>query len=160
LDDGSTVELDELVVGDEPEAWAGAGFAVDGDGVVRVGAVRIRLVGRADGKRIRSWSLRGQPAATTHLDGVPTPVSQATAPEPAEHPNGLVALDHLVLLTPDMGRTTAALEALGIELRRTRDVDASQYGFPAKQRFFRIGEPILEVVGAAEPNGDGPAALF
>ena len=153
-------ELDELVVGDEPAAWAAAGFTVDPDGVVRVGTVRIRLVGRADGKRIRSWSLRGLPTGTTEVDGVPTAVSGQPAGEPAEHANGVLSIDHLVLLTPDMGRTTANLEALGIGLRRTRDIDSSQYGFPAKQCFFRIGEPILEVVGAAEPNGDGPAAFF
>lgn len=153
-------ELDELVVGDEPDAWRGAGFTVDDDGVCRVGSVRIRLIGRADGKRIRSWSLRGLPAGTDGVDGIPTTVSGQPACEPAEHANGALSIDHVVLLTPDMGRTTDNLEALGIGLRRTRDVDSSQYGFPAKQCFFRIGEPILEVVGAAEPNGDGPAAFF
>ena len=154
------VELDELVVGDEPEAWAGAGFTVDPDGVVRVGTVRIRLVGRADGKRIRSWSLRGLPAGTADVDGIATVVSDQPAPEPAEHANGVLSIDHVVLATPDMARTKANLESLGIELRRQREIDASQYGFPALQCFFRIGEPILEVVGAAEPNGDGPAAFF
>jgi catechol 2,3-dioxygenase-like lactoylglutathione lyase family enzyme len=154
------VELDELVVGDEPEAWAGAGFTVDPDAVARVGTVRIRLVGRADGKRIRSWSLRGLPAGTADVDGIATAVSDQPAPEPAEHANGVVSIDHVVLATPDMARTRANLESLGIELRRQREIDASQYGFPALQCFFRIGEPILEVVGAAEPNGDGPAAFF
>jgi hypothetical protein len=158
--DGDAVELDELVVGDEPAAWAAAGFTVDPDGVVRVGTVRIRLVGRADGKRIRSWSLRGLPAGTTDVDGTPATVSEQPPCEPAEHANGALSIDHVVLLTPDMGRTTANLEALGVELRRTKEIDESQYGFPAKQCFFRIGEPILEVVGAAEPNGDGPAAFF
>lgn len=158
--DGDAVELDELVVGDEPAAWAGAGFAVDPDGVVRIGTVRVRLVGREGGKRIRSWSLRGIPADTAEVDGVPTARSDRPPCEPAEHPNGVLSIDHVVVLTPDMGRTTANLEALGIELRRTRDVDESQYGFPAQQQFFRVGEPILEVIGAAEPSGDGPATFF
>jgi catechol 2,3-dioxygenase-like lactoylglutathione lyase family enzyme len=158
--DVDVVELDELVVGDEPEAWMGAGFTVDPDGVVRIGRVRIRLVGRAGGKRIRSWSLRGLPAGTSDIDGIATTVSEQPPCEPAEHANGALSIDHVVLLTPDMARTTATLEALGIELRRTREVDASQYGFPALQCFFRIGEPVLEVVGAAEPNGEGPAAFF
>jgi hypothetical protein len=153
-------ELDELVVGDEPDAWRGAGFTVDDDGVCRVGAVRIRLVGRADGNRIRSWSLRGLPAGTTDVDGIPSAASDQGAPEPAEHANGVLSIDHVVLVTPDMARTTANLESLGIELRRTREIDASQYGFPAQQCFFRVGEPILEVVGATEANGDGPAGFF
>ena len=71
-------ELDELVVGDEPDAWRGAGFTVDDD-VCRVGKVRIRLVGRAGGKRIRSWSLRGLPAGTDEVDGIPTTGSEQPA---------------------------------------------------------------------------------
>jgi len=153
------VELDELVVGDEPEAWRAAGFAVDGDGTVRVGTVRIRLAGRAGGKRIRSWALRGVPGDLSAVDGIATTAGHPAC-EPATHPNGVVALDHVVVLSPDVARTTAALASLGIELRRTRDIDDSQYGFPAVQAFFRIGEPILELVGAAEPNGDGPAGFF
>lgn len=155
-----TVELDGLVVGDEPETWESAGFAVDPDGVCRVGRVRIHLAGRADGKRIRSWVLRGVPAGTTSVDGLATSVTAEAACEPATHPNGVVAIDHLVGVTPDVGRTVAALGALGVEVRRQREVDASQYGFDALQTFFRLGEPIFELLGAAEPNGDGPCSFF
>jgi hypothetical protein len=154
------VELDELVVGDEPRAWEAAGFAVDDDGVVRVGQVRIRLAGRDDGKRIRSWALRGAPAGTSSVDGLVTDIVDRPACEPAEHPNGVVEIDHVVALTPDTGRTVAALVALGLDVRRTREVDESQYGFSAVQTFFRVGEPILELLGPAEPSGDGPAAFF
>ena len=48
--------IDELVVGDPPAAWRDAGFTVDDDGVCRSARVRIRLVGRDDGKRIGSWA--------------------------------------------------------------------------------------------------------
>jgi hypothetical protein len=158
-----TVELAELEVGDEPDAWEAAGFAV-ADGGVRVGDVRIRLAGHDGGRRIRSWVLRGIDPAVSSVDGIPTaPAGDAADPAggstPA-HPNGVVAIDHVVLLTPDVARTTAALEALGVALRRTRQIDAAQYGFPAEQRFFRLGEPVLELVGAAEPSGDGPAGFF
>lgn len=155
-----SVELDELVVGDEPEAWAAAGFAVDDDCVSRVGRVRVRLVGRAEGKRIRSWALRGAPTGLDSVDGLPTAVTDQPPCEPAVHPNGVVAIDHLVALTPDVPRTVAAFGALGVDVRRTREVDASQYGFPAVQTFFRIGEPILELLGGTEPQGDGPAGFF
>lgn len=154
------VELDGLVVGDEPEAWAEAGFTVDDDGIVRVGQVRIRLAGRDDGKRILSWVLRGAPAGTESVDGLPTAVTTDPACEPATHPNGVLALDHLVALTPDVARTVAALGDLGVEVRRAREVDAAQYGFPAVQTFFRLGEPILELLGGTEPSGDGPAGFF
>ena len=154
------VELDGLVVGDEPEAWAAAGFAVDPDGTCRVGRVRISLAGRGGGKRILSWVLRGVPSDLTDVDGLPTSVTDAPACEPATHPNGVLAIDHLVGLTPDVARTVAALGGLGVEVRRQRQVDASQYGFPAIQSFFRLGEPIFELLGAAEPSGDGPCSFF
>ena len=153
-------ELDEVVVADPPEAWEAAGFAVDDDGSCRVGSVRIRLVGRDAGKRIASWSLRGLPADVSALDGLPTAASGADACEPASHPNGVLGIDHVVVLTPDTDRTVAALKAVGFEARRTREVDQEQYGFAALQTFFRIGEPILELLGPVEPSGDGPAGFF
>ena len=153
-------ELDEVVVADPPEAWEAAGFLVDPDAVCRVGTVRIRLAGPGAGKRIVSWSLRGLPAGTTDVDGLPTTGSVQPPCEPASHPNGATALDHLVVLTPDTERTVAALGSLGVELRRTREVPAEQYGFEASQSFFRIGEPILELLGPLAPSGDGPAGFF
>lgn len=153
-------ELDELVVADPPEAWEAAGFTVDGDATCRVGTVRVRLVGREQGKRIVGWSLRGVPDGTAEIDGLPTTPSTRPVCEPAEHANGAVALDHVVVLTPDTERTVAMLGSLGLDLRRTRDVPAEQYGFEARQSFFRLGEPILELLGPREPAGDGPAGFF
>ena len=85
------VTIDEILVGDPPEAWAAAGFTVDDDGSCRIGQVRVRLVGRDGGKRILGWSLRGAPAARLAdgtLDGLPTTASDAPPVEPATHPNG------------------------------------------------------------------------
>lgn len=175
---GITVE--ELIVADPPEAWAAAGFAVDGDDVARLGGVRVRLVGRDHGRRILAWRLAGadpagldqaqagessptpdpdDPVPATTLDGLPTAIGPATEPcRPATHPNGTTAIDHLVLLTPDTARTRAALEGVGLEARRTRDTDT--YGAPMVQTFFRAGEVIIELVGPAEPMGDGEAGFF
>lgn len=153
-------ELDELVVADRPEAWEAAGFAVDPDGTCRVGQVRVRLVGPEAGKRIVSWSLRGMPDDVAEIDGIPTGAADRPPCEPAGHPNGAVCLDHVVVLTPDTERTVAVLGSLGVELRRTRQVPAEQYGFEAQQSFFRVGEPILELLGPLTPNGDGPAGFF
>ena len=155
-----TVELGELVVGDEPESWEAAGFAVDADGTSRVGQVRIRLAGRSAGKRILSWTLRGAPADTASVDGLVTSVAGAGACEPGDHPNGVLSIDHVVALTPDTARTIAALGSIGVEVRRSREVDESQYGFAAVQTFFRLGEPILELLGPVDPSGDGPAGFF
>jgi hypothetical protein len=136
--------LDELRVGDSPEAWRACGFQVDGDLCV-VGGVRIRLALDGVGKGLVSWSLRD--VESTELDGLPTERSDQPPPdERAEHPNGIVALDHVVAISSDLDRTIAALEAAGLDLRRVRE-EPTPAGAP-RQAFFRLGEPILEVVQA------------
>jgi hypothetical protein len=155
------VTIDEILVGDPPEAWEAAGFAVDADGSCRIGAVRVRLVGRDGGKRILGWSLRDAPPARLAdgvVDGLPTTASDAPPVEPGTHPNGATHIDHVVVLSPDLARTTAALEALGVASRGDRSTDS--YGAPMRQVFFRLGEVILEVVGQPDSTGEGDPGFF
>ena len=156
------VTIDEILVGDPREAWEAAGFSVDDDGTCRIGTVRVRLVGRDGGKRILGWSLRDAPPARLAdglLDGLPTTGSEA---DPAERrpstANGATHIDHVVLLSPDLARTTAALGALGVEPRGERDTDT--YGAPMRQVFFRLGEVILELVGQPDTTGEGDPGFF
>jgi hypothetical protein len=155
------VTIDEILVGDPPDAWTAAGFSVDDDGICRIGAVRVRLVGRDGGKRILGWSLRGAPQARLAdgtLDGVPTTSSTSDPADPATHANGARHIDHVVMLSPDLARTTAALEALGVSARGERD--ANTYGAPMRQIFFRLGEVILELVGQPDTAGEGDPGFF
>lgn len=123
------------------------------DGACRVGTVTLQLGASGDGG-IAAWALRG--VAGGSLDGLATVASDAPAREPAPaHPNGAIAVDHVVVTTPDLERTLAALEAAGLELRRVRDA-----GGGARQAFYRLGEAVLEVVGPARPAGDAPAAFW
>jgi hypothetical protein len=154
------VSIDELVVADPPAAWEALGFAVEDD-VCVVGEVRIRLAGTAAGKGLASWSLRGLTAA--ELDGLPTTASGRPVPAPAgAHPNGITALDHVVVITPALGRTVAALEAAGLDLRRIRE-EPTPTGAP-RQAFFRLGAEILEVVqepeAVVERDGTERPAFF
>lgn len=153
-----TVTVDEIEVADPPEAWSQAGFDVDGDGVCRVGGVRIKLIGRDCGTGIVGWSLRGVPGDTTAVDGVSTRVSSAPPAEPGAHPNGVTAIDHVVVLSPDLARTVAALAAVGLDARRQRDAELG--GRPIRQVFYRLGEVILEVVGSPSESGEGPSSLW
>lgn len=155
------VELTELVVGDEPAAWERAGFAVEGD-VTWIGAVRIRLVGEVEGRGVRSWALtggEGRAVEEMSLDGLPLhDAGGATTRRTTEHRNGVVGFDHVVVVSPDLDRTLEAFTSAGLELRRTREVGTPDR--PRLQMFFWIGEPILELVGPREPQGDGPSRIF
>jgi hypothetical protein len=144
---GSVATIDELVLADEPERWAGLGFAVVA-GCCQLGTVRVRLAGGGAGRGIVSWSLRA--IASVELDGLPTTLSesQVAAAAPA-HPNGVLAIDHVVAMTPALDRSVRALQAAGLDLRRIRE-QPTPAGAP-RQAFFRLGAEILEVV--QEPDG-------
>lgn len=94
------------------------------------------------------------PAAATHPSTPTDPASGAT-PGVGGHANGVTHIDHVVVLTPDLDRTTAALATVGLEPRRTREAGGGR-----RQRFFRLGEVVLEVVGPAEPAGDAAATFW
>jgi hypothetical protein len=75
----------------------------------------------------------------------------------------VTAIDHVVVLTPDIDRTTVTLHDAGFDLRREREGPTP--GGSTRQSFFRMGEVILEVVEA--PAGtriaddpQGPARLW
>jgi hypothetical protein len=141
----------ELVVGDDPAAWARLGFAVQGDRTT-IGATTIVLDGAGEG--LRSWALRD--ATTAAFDGLPTSVAgDAPATGPPVHPNGATRIDHVVVNTPDLARTFAALKAAGLDLRRVREHSDTLH-----QGFYRLGEVILEVVGPPTAAGDGPARFW
>jgi catechol 2,3-dioxygenase-like lactoylglutathione lyase family enzyme len=158
---GPPLTIDELLVADPSEAWRAAGFDVEGDLCV-VGTVRLRLGNAGRGRGIVGWSIRG--ASTLDLDGLPTTPSDNPPPAAAaQHPNGVISIDHVVAFTPDLDRTTATLRAAGLDLRRVRE-EPTPGGAP-RQAFFRVGDVILEVVQASEGTriaGDpsGPARLW
>ena len=131
----------EVAVAAPAQAWEAAGFAIE-DGATRIGHVRLRFEDGDGG--ITGWRLVG--AASIEIDGLPT---RLAAPEDlvsmhASHPNDARRIDHLVVFTPELKRTIAAIEGAGIDLRRIREPD--EPGPPVRQAFFRLGEVILEVV--------------
>jgi hypothetical protein len=138
--------IDELEIADEPAAWGTAGFDLE-DGSCRVSRVTLRFSGTGPRRGILGWTLADEVSG------------EAAGP----HPNGVVRVDHVVMLTPDLDRTVGELESQGFELRRTRDGPTP--GGSTRQAFFRAGEPILEVVLAPEGTSvardpAGPARLW
>lgn len=154
-------QIEELLLGDGPQAWEALGFEVR-EGACSIGTVRLRLQGRGGG--ISGWSVSG--LGEGELDGLPTertaPAAGGSAPE---HPNGVVRVDHVVVMTPDLDRTIAALQDVGLDLRRIRE-EPTPAGAP-RQAFFRLGAEILEVVQEPEEvvrtrdgDGGGPARFW
>jgi hypothetical protein len=139
----------------EPAAWRAAGFAVAGDGRCRIGTTDLVLSGGDGG--FAGWTVAGAIPADDGLDGVPTTVSAASDEAAPAHPNGVVAIDHVVLSTPDTARTFETLEAAGFALRRVRDAGELRQGF------FLFADVLLEVVGPPEPapgTAGDPARLW
>lgn len=125
-------ELAGLRVGDPPELWESLGFVVDDGGVVAVSGVALRL--GADEPGLSGWEVRDR----GDVDPPPTPA----------HPNGVIAIDHVVRFAPDLDAAVEELAAEGHELRRIREA-----GRGVRQAFFRLGPVVLEVVGPMEPAG-------
>jgi hypothetical protein len=130
----TTPVLIGLDVAGDADAWREAGFAVDADGVCRLGQVRMQTGVGEQG--ISGWTLGDAPTV-----------------EAADHPNGTYVLDHLVVFTDDPDRTTRAYADLGLEVRRVREI-----GNGRTQTFFRAGEVIIELVGPVEERADERAA--
>jgi hypothetical protein len=151
------VAVDRLDVADPADAWRRAGFSVDSDSVCRVGGVRIRLTGPGHHTGLVGWALRGV-YCVGDLDGIPTTTSDSTPTSPATHRNGVTAIDHVVVMSPDLGRTLESLADIGLQPRRERDAELG--GRAIRQIFFRLGEVIVEVVGSPERTAEGPSTLW
>jgi hypothetical protein len=146
-------ELAALQIADPPEAWEALGFTVSADGVVVLGGVELWL--DAAGRGITGWTLR-RISLHHDVDGLPTGVTTDPPLRPGPHPphpNGAIALDHVVVTTPDFERTLTAFQDAGIPLRRIRDAG----GF--RQGFRRLGPTILEIVEAPKMP-TGPARFW
>jgi hypothetical protein len=145
--------LSELRLGADAGAWAAAGFAVAG-GEMTVGATRITFV--AGGGGVVDWALTEVRAAG--IDGLATRRGRPPAGDGGSHPNTVSGIDHVVVVTPQLERTTAALEEAGIALRRMRE---GETGMGARrQAFFRVGAPILEVVETDAIASEEPARFW
>lgn len=156
-------DLRRLLVADEPDAWEAAGFALVDSGPggpeTRIGSITIRFVGRQPQRPetgIVGWELTDIDDGS--IDGIMSLGTDVSAPTPIEHPNRVTRLDHVVVMTPSLERTTSALRAFGFSPRRTRPIPDSDP--PRSQVFFWAGDTIFEVVGPDESTGAEPARVW
>ena len=144
-------QLAGLEIADPPERWRAVGFSVDADGQAALGGVVLQLGVKGEG--ITGWTLAGVDAAGD-IDGLPTAVTSQPSAAPAQHVNGALGIDHVVIVTGDFERTSKALAAGGMPLRLVRESDGDRH----RQGFRRLGPAIMEIVEV--PDLDGAARFW
>lgn len=154
-----TALVEWLEIGGDAEAWRSLGLVVSETGLVPLHGTSLKIVDQANGVGLVGWAMSGVDASIdgTSIDGgLPTRVVDAAGPVFAQHEVGASGLDHVVVMTRDLNRTTDAIAAAtGCELKRIREVGSMRQGF------HRIGQGglIVEVVERPEVE-DGPAGFW
>lgn len=143
----------ELVVGGGAQSWALIGISFDNDNCAALGDVALRLNTSLE-PGLHSWVLQGADASVTNIDGVTTNHGTGEMRNlgaiRSDFDLGVIGIDHVVINTPDLMRTSNALtEATGAPLKRVRDA-----GNNVQQGFHRLGSVVIELVTAPSmPQG-------
>lgn len=150
-------KVEWLAVAGDVDTWRSVGLAVGDDGLIPLIGTSIRVLPTpADHPAgISGWALSGV-NETTDIDGLATEVVAPMTPSYAEHPIGASGLDHVVVSTADLERTSSAIaSATGCELKRIREVGTMRQGF------HRIGRGGLIVELVERPDlPAGPATFW
>ncbi len=152
-----TTRAEWLTVSGDPDVWRSIGVVVGPDGLVPLVGTCLKIDATPDLEPgIVSWSLSGIETAVGDVDGLVTTVVDPAPPTYAQHAIGAVGLDHVVVMTADLQRTSDAIErATGCELKRVREVGEMTQGF------HRLGSGglIVEIVERPEVPA-GPASFW
>lgn len=150
----SVARVDHLEIVGDPASWRALGLTVADDGRVPFMFTSLQIVAGTE-SGIAGWALSGIDAEVTSIDGLATRAVVEPAPTLAEHPNGAIELDHVVVLTSSLDRTCAAIEsATGAPLKRVREVGAMRQGF------HRVGTGGLIVEVVERPEVTDAVASF
>lgn len=152
-----TAQVEWLTVAGDPDVWRSLGLVVADDGLIPLIGTSLRIVEPVSAVLgIVGWSMSGVDPSidgTKIDDGLATSVVDSLGPLFASHSIPASGLDHVVVMTHDLDRTTSAIDtATGCELKRVREVGQMRQGF------HRIGRGglIVEVVERPEvPEGPG-----
>ena len=154
----SSARIGELVIGGSRANWAQVGINFSQAGVFAMGEIALRI-DEALPPGMHSWALTNIDSASVSIDGIPTTEaavnSRPAETEAREFVLAPLGIDHVVVNTPDLERTSRALhEATGAELKRIRDA-----GNGVRQGFHRLGDVIIEIVSAPS-IAEGNASLW
>jgi hypothetical protein len=147
-----------LTISGDPDAWRAIGLTVADDGLVPLFGTSLRIVSDIGSATpgIAGWTLSGAGEVPDSIDGLATETAEPQPPVFADHALGASAIDHVVVMTPDLERTSASIdEATGCGLKRIREVGEMRQGF------HRIGRGglIVELVERPEIE-EGPARFW
>jgi len=153
-----TVAVDWIAVAGDAAPWLRLGLLsahVDEDGSEQIPlfgtGIEIDTTARSG---VRRLVMSGVDPQLTELDGIVVEVRPAPSPLFADHPLGARSIDHVVIATDSLRRTSAAIaEATGAEVRRIREVGEIRQGF------HRFGGLIVEVV-ERDGMAAGPASVW
>jgi hypothetical protein len=164
------MRLSELLFSGGPSAWESIGFTVRGteadsqpeSPVIVVPDVVLRFDANPESaSRLVGWAFSDDEATTnvrsTEIDGIPTRiVSGVSVPSADEHRLDIIGVDHVVVMTGSLERTSDAItDTVGEPLRRIRDA-----GHGVRQGFHRAGSVILEVVERPDLASTTSASLW
>ena len=131
-----------LHVGGALTPWQAIGLMFD-DHTCPLADVDIVVSGENLG--LHGWTIDIGRDEIIEIDGIRTTLVSGTTPRPSLSTIGrqkVIGLDHVVVNTDNIDRTTEAITAaLGLEVRRER-----QLGNGAVQRFHKLDNTIIEVV--------------
>lgn len=131
-----------LHVGGALTPWQAIGLTFD-EFTCTLADVDVVVSGETPG--LHGWTIDVGRDEIIEIDGIRTTLVSGTTPRPSMSTIGrqkVIGLDHVVVNTDDIDRTTQAITAaLGLEVRRER-----QLGNGAVQRFHKLENTIIEVV--------------
>lgn len=134
------------------QPWLDAGFDSGPSGFA-AGEVSL-IVGAAEAEGVRV--IVSPPSALDGAGATELPQSPG-AGGGSRHPNGVFGVDHVVVTTPSMARTRAAMLEAGLDLRLERQGTVGER--EVEQAFFLAGPCVVELVGSAD-EPDGPASVW
>jgi len=164
--DGNNPKLHGVVCNDEPSCWERAGFKLNQDGqCLFAGSFQVRFARNgafgAIGQGLLGWIWSG--IDSIDIGGIATIVQDHPRNkfQNQVHPNGIIGVDHVVLMTNHVDETILSFEKFGITLKKKQEVN-SREGERSKfmQAFFRPSHgTIVEVVGPTPEHTDKQAPV-
>ena len=155
--DMSDPKVEWLTVAGDVDTWRSLGLTVTAEGLIPLVGASIRIVAAtADHEPgIVGWALSGV-EDVAEIDGLVTEVVAPMPPIYAQHALRASGLDHVVVSTADLERTSEAIAlATNCELKRIREVGTMRQGF------HRIGRGGLIVELVERPGLPvGPASFW